>query len=247
MNAKMASDAYAPFDVRDDILRVHRHIWERLARPGTWLAGAERVAVAAETRAAQTCTLCQERKSALSPYAVAGVHDAATALDPARVDAVHRITTDPGRLSRRILEDLAAAGDDDAAYVELLSVVVFTLALDTFRRALGVDPLPLPQPEPGEPAGERPAQLEDIGAWVPVLSARSPLARDLFAGVVRASNVIRALSLVPAATGDQLALARALYLPPAHIPSTTAGGRALTRPQIELIASRVSALNECFY
>ena len=247
MNEKMAGDAYAPFDVRDDILRAHRHIWEHLARPGTWLAGAERVAVAAETRAARVCALCRQRQSALSSYAVAGAHDAATALDPARMDAVHRITTDPGRLSRRILDDLAEAGDDDAAYVELLSVVVFTLALDTFRRALGLDPLPLPQPEPGEPAGERPAQLEDIGAWVPVLSTRSPGARDLFAGVVHASNIIRALSLVPAATRDQLVLTRALYLPPAHIPSTGAGGRALSRPQIELIASRVSALNQCFY
>ena len=34
--------------------------------PGTWLTGAERVAIASETRNAPNCTLCKQRKDALS-------------------------------------------------------------------------------------------------------------------------------------------------------------------------------------
>jgi hypothetical protein len=60
----------SPYPVRDDIVVAHRHAWSRIARPGTWLDGATRVAVAAETRNAATCDLCRRRKQALSPYSV---------------------------------------------------------------------------------------------------------------------------------------------------------------------------------
>src|SRR5207247_140231 len=59
-------------------------------------------------------------------------------------------------------------------------------------------------------------------------------------------NIVRAMRLVP----DEVRVLRrstdAHYVPVAQIPDPTYH-RALARPQMELIAARVSALNQCFY
>jgi hypothetical protein len=66
--------------------------------------------------------------------------------------------------------------------------------------------------------------------------------------VPRTANVIRALSLVPDAVRQLKQLSAAQYLPMDKVPIPgERGGRALERTQIELLAGRVSALNECFY
>lgn len=246
MNERMER-LYAPLGIRADIVAAHAQVWQNLARPGNWLTGAERVAIMAETRAAWSCPLCQERKRALSPYGVDGEHLTASSLDPARTDAVHRIVTDPGRLSRRLLDDLTGQGVSDSEYVELLGTALFTLSIDTFHRTLGLELLLLPEPLPGEPRRERPSDLEEIGAWVPVLALRSPLTRELFKGAVRVSNVARGLTLNPHLSRDQVMLVQAQYVPLSEVSSVAESSRAINRAQIELIASRVSALNQCFY
>jgi hypothetical protein len=225
---------------------AQRRAWERLAAPGAWWTGAERVAIAAEARAARACALCRERKAALSPAALAGEHAATTLLPAAAVDAVHRIATDPGRLTRAWYEKLLAAGLSDARYVELLGIVSTVVNLDAIHRALGVAPEPLPAPRAGEPSRERPpAALE--GAWVPLLAPGSREARELFEGRPRVPNVARALSLVPDAVRELRELSEAHYLRIDDVIDPRARSRALTRAQMELVAGRVSALNQCFY
>ena len=59
-------------------------------------------------------------------------------------------------------------------------------------------------------------------------------------------NIMRALSLVPDEVRMLRRLAATHYLAVEQIPDPTAR-RALDRMQIELVAARVSALNECFY
>ena len=100
---------------------------------------------------------------------------------------------------------------------------------------------------PGEPRRERPSDLEEIGAWVPVLALGSPLTRELFKGAVRVSNVARGLTLNPHLSRDQVMLVQAQYVPLSEVSSVAESSRAINRAQIELIASRVSALNQCFY
>jgi hypothetical protein len=239
----------APFAIREDLAAAYARAWEGLARPGNWWTGAQRVALAAEVRAARSCRLCAERKAALSPMAVQGKHDGAGSLlvEPA-VDAVHRIVTDATRLSRSFVEKLAADGLGDGHYVELLGVVVSMVSIDAFHRALGLEPEPLPAPEAGEPTRARPASaVPDVG-WVPMIpegKARGSEA-DLYSG--RAPNVIRALSLVPDAVRRMRDLSGAQYVPLQQLTDLGADpGRALSRAQIELLAGRVSAVNECFY
>ena len=235
-----------PLPIPEPMRAAHRRAWERLAAPGDWWTGAERVAIAAEARAARTCVLCRQRKVALSPHAVAGAH-AATALLPApAVESAHRVASDPGRLTRAGYEKALAAGLSDAHYVELLGIVVTLVNLDALHRALGVAPEPLPEPRAGEPSRRRPPTAQGV-AWVAWLALDSPQGRELFEGRPRVPNVARALSLVPDAVRQLNELSGVHYLPIEDVIDPRARVPALSRAQMELVAGRVSALNECFY
>jgi len=238
----------APVPVRQDLVAAHRRAWRRLARAGCWWRGSERLAIAAEVRNAPACPLCRERKAALSPGAVAGRHASLDVLPEAAVEAVHRITTDPGRLSSAWFQQTLASGLSDGQYVELVGVVVTLVSIDSFCRGLGVALHPLPAPEPGEPERRRPPGLATGVAWVPMLEPRraAPEDRDLFPGP-RAPNVLRALSLVPDEVRTLMDLSGAHYLGPLEIVDPSRSRGVLDRAQVELVAARVSALRECFY
>src|SRR5215831_4760092 len=49
--------AAAPIVIRDDLAAAHSRAWARIGHPGTWWDGAQRVAIAAETRHALSCEL----------------------------------------------------------------------------------------------------------------------------------------------------------------------------------------------
>jgi alkylhydroperoxidase family enzyme len=238
--------------IRDDLALAHRQAWIHVAKAGSWLTGAERVAVADETRRARSCALCSERKAALSPFSVKGDHEHGGVLSQALVDAVHRVVTDAGRLSSTWYHSLLEDGLSPESYVEALGVVVLVVSVDEFHHAMGMPPEPLPAPLPGEPSGYRPqgAEVEEDAAWVPVLSPKrmGPSEADLFAGMPagQAPNVVRALSLVPNEVRAWRELAGAQYLSPQQMQDFDSP-RAIDRAQIELVAGRVSALNECFY
>jgi hypothetical protein len=242
--------ADAPFPIRSDLAQAYREAWQEIARPGSWWTGVERVAIAEEVRRARTCALCRDRRAALSPFSLNGVHNADTHLPAAAIDAIHRLTTDASRLRRAWLEELHAEGLSDGHYVELLGVGVAVISIDAFHRALGLGPEPLPQPVAGDPSGYRPDGLQEGGAWLPMLpirAARGPEA-DLYDGLPIAPNVAAAMSLVPDAVRLMKSLSRVMYLPMRDVGNAAAEGeRAISRAQIELVAGRVSALNECFY
>ena len=234
--------------VREDIREAHRALWAQVAAAGTWWTGAERVAIAAESRAAAECGLCRERKAALSPAAVRGEHEAWGGLSALVVDAIHRVRTDPGRLTRDWLDSVIAAGLSMAHYVELVGIVTMVTGVDFFARALGIAPFRLPEPCAGVPSRRLPPAARPGVAWVPMIApedASGPDA-DVYGDGAFMPNIMRALSLVP----DELRMLRRLsathYLPVEQIPDPMAR-RALDRMQIELVAARVSALNECFY
>ena len=119
--------------IRNDLIEANRRAWERIASPGSWWSGTERVALAAEVRAAARCALCAERKAALSPFAVQGEHDCEAALPAAAVDLVHRLTTDPGRLSRQWYDDTIAAGLTPDKVAELLPAARHVVARGASR------------------------------------------------------------------------------------------------------------------
>ena len=241
------SYADAPFAVRKDLGDAHAATWERIASRGTWFDGETRVAIAAETRNARGCRLCAERKEALSPYAVEGTHDSLGALPENLVEVIHRIVSDPGRLMRKWYEDCLASGLTEEEYVEIVGVTCSTVSVDTFCHAAGLPKRPLPEPKPGEPTRMRPPEATQGAAWVPWIAPEDGAATGISEFAPGSSNVRRAMSLVPAEAVGFMSLVGAQYLDGGAMQDFSRTGRALDRQQIELIAGRVSAINQCAY
>ena len=137
-------------------------------------------------------------------------------------------------------------------YVELISVTVFTNAIDVFARGVGVECFELPEAIPGEPSRQRPESARGDGAWVPQIPADEKSDSDyatLYGGQAFVPQIALALSLVP----DEVRLLNDLsdshYMSIDHVgdPGYSEANRAIDRLQMELVASRVSAINECFY
>lgn len=226
----------AALPIPDRIRDCHLRDWERLRAPGAWWSGAERVAIAAECR----------RAAALEG---GGGSDL---LPEAAVHAVQKIVVDNTNLSRDWYEQITSAeGMSEERYIELLGVLVHVFAVDELHRALDLPLEPLPTPLAGAPSGYRPSGAAKDASWPPILLPENaaPGDLDIYAEMAgrRPANVISALSLVPDNVrwlNDQFA---AHYLSWTEMGEIDKQHRTLTRPQLELLATRVSALNECFY
>lgn len=245
----MATLSYdgAPFAVRGELEAAHKRAWDRLARAGTWLDGSTRIRVAAETRHAPGCALCAARKAALSPYAVEGRHDGRGELPDNWIEMIHRIVADPGRLTHGGYRRMLASGIADAEYVEIVSVIAHVTAVDTFARGLGIPLPPLPAPLPGMPSRYRPAEARQNEAWAPNIAWAEHGANeaDFFAGPP--ANIRRALTLVPDEARSFFDLVAQQYLPGPAMRDFAHEYRAITHAQIELLAGRISAINQCVY
>lgn len=219
----------APLHVRRELEDAHREALDCIARAGTWWSASERVALVEERRRALQCALCAKRKHSLAPYGAQGSHEDLGAFDPSIVEVIHRIGTDPGRLTRSWFDGVIGNGMSPEAYVELVGVLAMGLIIDTLSQSLGLGLFELPPPASGEPSRAAEGESADDGAWVPIAKMQ-PQSR---------ANIVRALGLVPTAQRSFWQLFRHHYL--------GAGEHAISEPQIELVAARTSALNQCFY
>ena len=245
----MSEQSYAdvPFEVRADLPQAHRTVWDRISSPGTWFDAQTRVAIAAEARNVANCALCRERKAALSPFAVDGVHDSLGILPENIVEVIHRIVSDPGRLSKKWYRDCLDRGLSEEEYVEIVGVTCSTVSVDTFQHALGVARWDIPEPTGGDPSRVRPPQAKQGAAWVPWIAPEDGAETGIDQFAPEASNVRRAMSLVPDEAVGFMSLVSVQYLSGGAMQDFSNTGRALDRQQIELIAGRVSAINQCAY
>jgi len=165
------------------------------------------------------------------------------------VEVLHRVRTDPGRLSERWFRSVLAAGLSEEPYVETVSVVAHVVAIDTMARGLGFDLLPLPEPEHGRPSQYRPAGVKPGGAWVPWLEPGDlgEAESGLYPSGRPAANIMKAMSLVPDEVRGFFDLVSHQYIPPLAMRDFSREYRAISHSQIELLAARVSALNQCLY
>lgn len=216
-----------PLPVDPATSAAHQATLQSIAEPGAWWSGTDRLAIVRATRTAPTCALCARRDK---PTATAndGEHDNDGQLPPIAVEAAHAIRNDSGRLTRRWFDDVIDMGLLPEAYVELVAVTASSVIVDTFAQGMGLDMPELPEPVGGAPTLERSDDVEDAGAWL-------PLARE------GRANILRSLGLVPSALKLFFGTFRRSYF---MAPDSRF---ALGRAQVELVASRVSAVNECFY
>ena len=221
--------------LRSDLAEAHALAWEHIARPGSWWTGAQRVELA------NTVLLAIADDEPLPPWAAVSMSDrlpAERVAPDVAHDAAYRIARHAGTMTadvyRHFADELGAL-----SYVELCGIVSSVAAVAHFSRNVGVEVRPFPEPEVGEPTGDRPEELSRAELnWVPVAAPADQVAA-----------VVQAYTAVPGELANTWRLAAAQYMPAdemAHADwSRRPGG--LTRPQTELVAARVAQLRECFY
>ncbi len=204
-------------------------VWKELGSPGAWWTGAQRLAIADVARNAAPRPLW-DRPPRLDAIPV----EAGDAiLSPFVVALTERVAVEPSSITRDLVA-LILERMGDADYAELCSVVCQVVAIDHFRAALGLEPAPLPEPLRGEPSGVRPQGMADVGGHIE-MTEQQP-----------GPNVGRSLSLAGDDHMRWLMLVFAMYAGDLFAEMVW-DDSALSRPQVELIAARTSALNECFY
>ena len=240
----------SPYPVRENIVAANRLAWDRIAGPGNWWTGEERIVIAEAVRKAADCGLCSARQSGNSAEGTPGEHDHAGMLPIRAIEAIHRLANEPAQLDRKWYEGLLDDDFTDAHYVEIVGIAVTVVCIDAFHRALKLPLEPLPKPKPGTPTFYRPhtAVLSDQ-AWVPMITKSASVGtaeEDLYPGA-HTGNVLMAMSLVPDAVRLLNDTHTAHYVDFARVGFAGPSDWELSRPQIELIAARVSVLNHCFY
>jgi len=234
--------------IRTDLAEAIELASQRLVQPGTWWTGEQRRAIAEEARHAKTCRLCLERAAALSPSAVKGTHDVLSDFPPDVIDAIHRLSTDSGRLSEKWVNTITAGELSEEAYVEIIGVVAIITALDTFDYVMGNEKRQLAEPQPGEPTQHKPAGAKRNLAWVKTLAPEDVTPDDPNPYPVHGvANIHRGLSLVPQEVFNFFDLDVELYIKDSQLRDYANSPRAINRAQIELIAGRASAINNCHY
>jgi alkylhydroperoxidase family enzyme len=234
--------------IREDLALAHDTAWAAIAKPGTWLTGAERLAVANEIRHALGCAHCASIKAALSPNAVSGAHAGTGALGAGETELIHRVVNDPGRLSEKWSQSILEQGVTEGRYVEITGLIAMVMIMDSFSRALGVPLRELPAPQDGEPTRHQPIGAKKQAAWLPLVEPQDATEADgpMYPSP-KAGYIYRGLSSVPQSLRDYWALANMHYLPGQFVYQFDSSIRAIARPQIELVAARVSALHQCVY
>jgi len=227
--AEFATDTF-PRPVNPSILSAFEAVWNGLAVAGTWWTATERVAIVAATRRSLPLPLGEAAPD------TAGLSDAIgpDGLSPLTHEVVRRLAFDAGRITREwataVIERMGLG-----YYVETVALVVQTVPIDLLCDLLGRPRQDLPVPRTGEPSRVVPDGLGQEGAFV-------PWAVDGWLG----PNVVRALSFVPEDNSRHLGIVMSMYSGQ-HFEEMVWRHRALSRPQVELVAARTSAVNECFY
>ena len=232
----------SPYPVRGDLEAAHQAQFERFGQPGTWGSGAQRIAVIAAAR--QACIDAGMLEAPADGGAVSDVE-----LPKVVQDIIAKVAVSPKEVDLDFYNAAIGSGLSDAEYTEIVGLVSFVCDLDVFARGIGVDPRPLPEPQPGAPSRERPEEAVQEQAFVPTIPnppEGGERAKAMY-GPFK-PYIMRAMSLVPDEFADHIALERAQYLPLEKIMEFDFDHHdGLTRPQVEVIAGRVSALNDCFY
>lgn len=162
----------------------------------------------------------------------------AEGVDPADdpvLTAAHRVAAAPASITAGWIDGLESDGLHRLAYVEVVGVAARICAIDAFLWAVGQPRPPLGDPLDGQPSRVVVDGARQSSAWVPIAGP---------------ANAVTALSAVPDESRDRSQLSEALYLDDdrVHMAATVGGARdGLIRPQMELLAARVSHRNDCFY
>ena len=235
--------ADSKYPVREDLASVHAKQLDQIGKPGTWGTAEQRLAIAQEVRNASYDVGIQERPEKFELKT-------SVKLPSVAQEVVRNLTVSPKDFLEASYDKAKQNGLRDEEYVEIVGIVSRITCLDVFARGIGVSLRPLPEAREGPPSRERPASAKKEMAWVPTipnLPEGGDDARSLY-GEGYKTYIVRGLSLVPDEVRMHLELEETQYLPMKYIfVPDYQHHKGLTRAQCEVVAGRVSALNECFF
>lgn len=238
----MSLYADSKYPVREDVAAIHARQFDQLGLPGTWGSSTQRLAIVNEARQAGYQAGVLEE-----PNEPGTVPDLKLSEVARRV--VQRLAISPKDVDQAFYDEAIGEGLSDVEYVESVGLIARFTCFDVFARGIGVPLRPLPPPQPGAPACDRPATAVLEKAWVPTIP-NGPDGGDIGKALFGPWQpyIMRALSLVPDEFQAHHELEEVQYMPSAHfIEFDYQHHEGLSRPQVEIVAARVSALNECFY
>ena len=238
----MSFYADSKYPVREDVAELHAEQFNRLGAPGTWGTAAQRIAIVNEARKAG-----YEAGVVEKPDNAGAEPDVPLPEVVKRV--VHRMALAPKDMNQNFYNDAISDGLADVEYVEILGLLARFTCFDVFARGIGVPLRPMPEPQSGEPSQERPAEAVQEKAWVPTIPA-GPDGGEFGLALFGPWQpyIMRGISLVPDEYRQHHALEEVQYMPSKNFMEFDyQHHEGLSRPQAEIVASRVSVLNECFY
>lgn len=209
--------------VRDDLVAAHSASLAHVAAPGARLTGTRRVQIAEVARDAYLAV--EPSPPWVRPFG-----------DPV-LDVAYRLARHAGTITEQWYEQTITDGLHPLEFVEIVSVVIATVAPIAFARAAG---LPLPAVPPaidGEPTGREAVELAPAKLnWVPVAAPADQVA-----------SVVQAFSALPDEWDNLWRLAGAQYMSDRQMDDPLWNRGTLSRPQMELVAGRLSLIRECFF
>ena len=231
------------YPVADFLSDVHERQIANLQQPGTWGTSAQRLAVVAKAR-----------QAGIDAGVLESADDSVPATEMELPDNVQRmielLAVSPKDFTEADFEQAKSGGLSDEEYTEIVGLISRLVAMDVFARALGVKPRRLPEPGNGSPTRIRPETAVPEQAFVPTIpngAQGGEIGKELYGGVAK-PYIIRSLSLVPDELRMHLEMEEVHYLPLKHIVDYDyQRHEGLNRVQVEVVAGRISAINECFY
>jgi len=212
-NAQLFATRNLPVPEKSRVVLVGQ--WEELGQPGTWWTGQQRIDIAHLARAA--------RRGLPEP--------AASSIDDVTRRAGALVAADAGSITKETVEGFLEQGLEPLQYVELVSIVARSTAIDTATVGLGNGLEPYLDEEAGEPSMLAIPAAKQRSAWVPTVGA---------------AGATSALSAVPAEDRAQEQLHGALYLSYFEMGNWEINN-GLSRTQMELMAARTSLRNHCHF
>ena len=231
------------YKIKEDLEEVHEKQLLELGNPGTWGTGKQRLAIAGGARQAGIDAGLFEEPENGSIYS-------GSSLSSVAKNVVNNLAVLPKDFDESSYQRALKGGLTEEEFVEIVGIVTRIVDLDVFARGIGVPLKPLPEAQSGEPSRERPETATQEQAWVPTvpnLPEGGEIAKALY-GEMPKPYIVRGLSLVPDEMKKHIELEQAQYMPLKHVRDFDyQHHKGLTRAQVEVVAGRVSAINECFY
>jgi len=220
--------------VRTDLAEAQAAAWQELGSAGPCFTGAQRVELM------QTAIDAYFDRAPLPPWvtpsSVTGRLPANPLSRPVAHDIVFRVAAHAGTLTESWYRSMVDQVGE-RAYIELVALTCTVVPIISFRRALGLEPWAMPAVVDGPPTNVVAESLASATLnWVPVAAPADQTA-----------SVLQAFTALPTENARVWRLAATQYIPNDEMsdPHWTRG--TLTRPQIELVAMRVSQLRQCFF